>query len=223
MNFASYAGARIVSLSLIVPLYGLWTADVLVPLDGSVPDTGAIVIGNATYHGAVLRQALYGGSRRLRIIGGFGGWRKPVQAQQYRLSADNRALRSRLEAGSGLADQLWGDSAAMRELRQRVLLLAPTPADVLVSGETGAGRVGGARAARPRPRRAVRRRQPAALPRPDRERAVGHEVGAFTGAQARTGVEHAQRGTLFLDEIPAMPATAGQAAALRRGAPAAPR
>ena len=66
-------------------------------------------------------------------------------AQQYRLSADNRALRSRLDAGSGLADQLWGDSAAMRELRQRVLLLAATPMDVLVSGVVDARSPQGAR------------------------------------------------------------------------------
>ena len=134
-------------------------------------------------------------------------------AQQYRLSADNRALRSRLEAGSGLADQLWGDSAAMRELRQRVLLLAPAPLDVLVSGETGTGKELVARAlhdhsGRAGPFVAV---NVAALPESLIESELfGHEAGAFTGAaKARTGaIEHAQRGTLFLDEIEAMPATA---------------
>jgi DNA-binding NtrC family response regulator len=134
-------------------------------------------------------------------------------AQQYRLCLDNRTLRSRLVAGSGLADQLWGDSAAMRELRERVLLLAPTPVDVLLSGATGTGKEVVARAlhdhsGRAGPFVAV---NIAALPETLIESELfGHEAGAFTGAaKARVGaIEHAQRGTLFLDEIEAMPASA---------------
>jgi hypothetical protein len=91
MNFASYAGARAVSVALVIPLYGLWTADMLIALDDPVPDTGALVLGNMTLQGAILRQALYGGSRRLRLVGGFGGWPKPVPALQYRLSSGVRA------------------------------------------------------------------------------------------------------------------------------------
>lgn len=90
-NFASYAGARAVTLSLVIPLYGLWSADVTIALDDAVTDTGALVVGNMTRQGAVRRQALYGGSRRVRLVGGFGGWRKPVPAQQYRLSSGVRA------------------------------------------------------------------------------------------------------------------------------------
>lgn len=90
-EFASYAGARAASLALVLPLYGLWSADVTIALDDAVPDTGALVIGNMTLQGAVRRQALYGGSRRLRLVGGFGGWQKPVPAQQYSLSSGVRA------------------------------------------------------------------------------------------------------------------------------------
>lgn len=90
-EFASFAGARASNVDLVIPLYGLWSADVLIALDDAVPDTGALVVGNLTLQGFVLRQALYGGSRRLRLIGGFGGWRKPVPAQQYTLSSGVRA------------------------------------------------------------------------------------------------------------------------------------
>jgi hypothetical protein len=89
--FASFAGALAASVNLVIPLYGLWSADVLISLDDEVPDMGALVVGNMTMQGFVARQALYGGSRKLRVIGGFGGWRKPVPAQQYSLSSGVRA------------------------------------------------------------------------------------------------------------------------------------
>jgi len=91
MNFASYASARAATVSLVVPRYGRWSADVLVALDDVVPDVGPLVFGNLTLQGAVRRQALYGGSRSLRLVGGFNGWQKDVPAQQYRLSSGVRA------------------------------------------------------------------------------------------------------------------------------------
>jgi DNA-binding NtrC family response regulator len=131
-------------------------------------------------------------------------------ARQYRLARENRGLRSRLAAGSGLDRLLCGDSAAMRSLRDLVLRVAPTPVDVLVCGETGTGKELVARALH----EYSERRGPfvpincAALPEALIESELfGHEAGAFSGAaKARIGrFEHAQGGTLFLDEIEAMP------------------
>lgn len=90
-EFSSFAGARVAGGTLTIPLYGMWSADMLIALDDAVPDTGPLVIGNLTFAGFVYRQALYGGSRLLRIIGGFGGWRKVVPGQQYSLSSGVRA------------------------------------------------------------------------------------------------------------------------------------
>jgi hypothetical protein len=89
-EFASYAGARAAFVDLVIPLYGLWSADVTIALDDAVPGTGPLVVGNMTLQGFVARQALYGGSRRLRLIGGFGGWRKPIPSQQYSLKSGVR-------------------------------------------------------------------------------------------------------------------------------------
>lgn len=91
MNFASYASARAATVSLVVPRYGRWSADVLCALDDAVPDVGALVVGNMSLQGAVRRQALYGGSRSIRLVGGFNGWPKVVPAQQYKLSNGVRA------------------------------------------------------------------------------------------------------------------------------------
>ncbi|MBX3607199.1 MAG: sigma-54-dependent Fis family transcriptional regulator [Piscinibacter sp.] len=127
-----------------------------------------------------------------------------------RLARENRGLRSRLAAGAALSAVLCGDSAGMRELRATILRLAPTPVDVLVTGETGTGKELVARALHD----FGERRGPfvpvncAALPETLIESEMfGHEPGAFTGAtRPRVGrIEHAAGGTLFLDEIEAMP------------------
>ena len=109
--------------------------------------------------------------------------------------------------------------AAMREVNDLVDQVAPTPASVLIMGETGVGKEVWARAIH------VRSRRPgpfvalncAALPESLLESELfGHEKGAFTGAHAaKEGlVEAASKGTLFLDELGEMP-LATQAKLLR--------
>ncbi len=131
-------------------------------------------------------------------------------AGQHRLAVENRALRARLGESSGLNEVLRGDSPAMRALRDQIMRIAPTVADVLVCGETGTGKELVARAlhdfsGRSGPFVAV---NCAAIPEALFESELfGHEAGAFTGASKRRigKIEHASRGTLFLDEIEAMP------------------
>jgi hypothetical protein len=36
--------------------------------------------------GTIVRQAVFGGTRRCRLVGGAGGWRKPVSPRQYQHS-----------------------------------------------------------------------------------------------------------------------------------------
>ena len=129
---------------------------------------------------------------------------------QYRVVVENRQLKSRLAAASGIDQVLLGDSAAMRDMRDLLLRLAPTSADVLVTGETGTGKELVARCLHTFGKRsgnfvAV---NCAAIPENLFESELfGHEAGAFTGAgKQRIGkIEHANNGTLFLDEIEAMP------------------
>ena len=60
--------------------------------------------------------------------------------EQYALVVENRQLKRRLSATSGIEQIICGDSAPLRRLRDLVLRLAPTPADVLINGETGTGK-----------------------------------------------------------------------------------
>ena len=104
-----------------------------------------------------------------------------------------------------------GESAAMLEVLRRIACAAPTPATVLVSGETGTGKELVARAIHagsPRARKPFVKVNCAAVPRELFESEFfGHARGAFTGAVGeRMGrFELADGGTLFLDEVGELP------------------
>ncbi|MDA8523094.1 sigma-54-dependent transcriptional regulator [Acidovorax sp. NCPPB 4044] len=127
------------------------------------------------------------------------------------LSDELQRLRARgaAEAGDPLAG-LVGQSPGMAEVRRRVAALAPLGVDVLLHGETGAGKEVVARAlhaasGRTGPFVAI---NCGALPETIIESELfGHEPGAFTGATRRRigKIEYANEGTLLLDEIESMP------------------
>ncbi len=113
----------------------------------------------------------------------------------------------------GLND-LRGDSPAMQQLRQTVVLYARSPSTVLIEGETGSGKELVAQAIhRESPRQDANRPFVAvncgAIAESLLESELfGHEDGAFTGARrgGHAGLfEAANGGTLFLDEIGEMP------------------
>jgi len=127
-----------------------------------------------------------------------------------RLVLDNRSLRMALSDRQQLSGRLIGHSAPMARLRDQVGALAATKADVLILGETGAGKEVVARALHDL---SSRRNGPfvainaGALAESVVESELfGHEPGAFTGAQKRRigKFEFANGGTLFLDEIESM-------------------
>ncbi|PRD44730.1 Fis family transcriptional regulator [Phyllobacterium phragmitis] len=131
--------------------------------------------------------------------------------EKRRLILENRTLRSELDGREALSMRLVGRSPAITRLREQIVMLADTDVDVLVTGETGAGKEVVARALHDLGGRAQGNFVAincAALPADIIEAELfGHEPGAFTGAQKlRVGkLEHANGGTIFLDEIESMP------------------
>ena len=106
--------------------------------------------------------------------------------------------------------EMIGQCDAIREVRRVVERIAPTPASVLIEGETGTGKELVAAAIH----RHSGRRGPlvpvncvAIAPELFESELFGHTKGAFTGAhQSREGLFIAAKGgTLFLDEISEMP------------------
>jgi formate hydrogenlyase transcriptional activator len=122
------------------------------------------------------------------------------------LDRENAVLRDQL-AQSRQGFHYVAESPLMRELMDRIMMVAPSDTTVLIRGETGTGKEGLARLVHDLSRRAA---GPfvvvnlGAIPETLIESELfGHEKGAFTGATRRKlgRFEQAARGTLFLDEV----------------------
>ncbi len=139
--------------------------------------------------------------------------------ERTRLLRENILLKDAVVRLEG-ASEIYGESQAMRDVRDRIGRVAPTNATVLITGETGTGKELVARAIY---RNSPRASKPfvavncAAFTETLLESELfGHEKGAFTGAdRQRQGLfEAAHEGTLFLDEAGEM-SLAAQAKLLR--------
>jgi DNA-binding NtrC family response regulator len=122
--------------------------------------------------------------------------------------------------GASPISGMIGQSAAMRDVFDRIRRIAPTNSTVVIFGESGTGKELVARAVHDQ---SPRKDGPfvavncASIPEPLIESELfGHEKGAFTGAVGTHAglVETAEGGTLFLDEIGELPSSA-QARLLR--------
>ena len=149
--------------------------------------------------------------------GAFDFLPKPVNLEQLellikrglrekRLKSENDQLHERLDKKFHF-DKIMGSSSALESVIEKVKLVGPSKATVLLTGETGTGKELFAQSIHQNSDRA---RSPfiavhcAALPANLLESELfGHEKGAFTGASERRigRFESANNGTLFLDEI----------------------
>jgi len=108
-------------------------------------------------------------------------------------------------------DEIVGQSRTLKEVLEKIHLVAATDSSVLILGETGTGKELIARAVHSQSKRKDRpliKVNCAALPAGLIESEIfGHEKGAFTGAtERRIGrFELAHGGTIFLDEIGEIP------------------
>ena len=127
--------------------------------------------------------------------------------------ADNRSLLSRL-GRQDISDAVVGAETGLKGVMERVELVAPSGAPVLILGETGSGKEVVARAVHARSSRAsgpfLRVNCGAIPPELIDSELFGHELGSFTGAvSSRKGwFERADGGTLFLDEVAELPLAA---------------
>jgi len=160
---------------------------------------------------------------RMLKAGAFDYFLKPFSNERVlgsihsALSRNGRdGIRRQIVWDSGLDGRLplqeqMGSSAVVRALEAEVTLVAPTDFSVVITGETGVGKVVVARAIHAQSHRSSRRFVAVdcgAIPEPLIESEFfGYEKGAFTGADhTKPGkFEAAAGGTLFLDEISNLP------------------
>ena len=133
-----------------------------------------------------------------------------IDKLRQRLESENDYLREEVKEASG-SSKILGSSGGIRRVLDRVEMVAPTDATVLILGETGVGKELVARAIHersPRRDRQLVKINCTAIPRELFESEFfGHVRGAFTGAvRDRIGrFQLADGGTLFLDEVGDLP------------------
>ncbi|MBN2033149.1 MAG: sigma-54-dependent Fis family transcriptional regulator [Deltaproteobacteria bacterium] len=179
--------------------------ETLVKIKGSYPSLPVVMMsGHGTIETAV----------RATKLGAYDFIEKPLSLEKVLLSINNALDYSRLEEEITLlrekADdryRITGDNELIRQLKEQILIVAPTNAWVLISGENGTGKELVAHTIH---RLSKRHQKPmvevncAAIPEELIESELfGHEKGAFTGATAmkKGKFDLAHDGTLFLDEI----------------------
>lgn len=152
--------------------------------------------------------------------GAFSFHEKPVDAQTLvqdcrralelrEAVVSQRRLSRELQGRDRLFMQVLGSSPKIQGLRRQLSALGATDADVLIVGETGAGKEVAARALHSISARSMQSFVPvncAALDGPDiNEQLFGIEDPSGLGASSVGLFERADKGTLFLDEIESMP------------------
>lgn len=129
---------------------------------------------------------------------------------ERRIKRENRILKRSLKIAYG-ADDLIGESPAIKRVMDLIKRVAPTDASVLIQGESGTGKELVARAIHatsPRADGSFVAINCGAIPEDLMESELfGHAKGAFTGATGHSEglIREAQDGTLLLDEISELP------------------
>jgi len=141
---------------------------------------------------------------------------KPINIQELEIVIkrvlENAAIRQELQVRKNIEDRLSenrmvGKSKALQHTQKHINAVAPSDINVLIQGESGAGKELVAQAihkASPRAERTFVAVDCCTLTEDLFESELfGHEKGAFTGAfsQKKGLIEGAKEGTLFLDEI----------------------
>ncbi len=138
---------------------------------------------------------------------------RELQALREAAEADKRALLTKLGRRE-ISERIVGAEGGLKNVMERVELVATSDMPVLLLGETGSGKEVIARAIHDRSPRGegpfIRVNCGAIPPELIDSELFGHEKGSFTGAttQRKGWFERADEGTLLLDEVAELPPAA---------------
>lgn len=111
MSYSTLAGHRVSSAKASIPLYGIWTADVVLPVAPELAGIVDLVLGSIVLRGTPSRQADFGGDRLVRIVGGALGWQRDVAAKGYSNTSGVRLAMVLTDVAAEVGETITGYSA----------------------------------------------------------------------------------------------------------------
>lgn len=115
--YASLNGEACAQVALRVPAIGPWSAEVDFSADGAVSDPCVLKLGPTLQLTAAIvseQAGVFGLQRKLRLVGGAGGWRQRVEPKAYHNDAGIKALSVAQDAAR-LVGETLGDFVPARE------------------------------------------------------------------------------------------------------------
>ena len=136
MSYASINGVTVVRGQTAIPAWGIWHADLW--CDRAIPITSpaTLTIADLTATCTVVRSVDWTGQRGVRVVGGYGGWRRAVPGQQYSNPAGLNASTVISDTAADVGEQVV--LATDRQIGTQWLREASAASDVLQSIAPGA-------------------------------------------------------------------------------------
>lgn len=155
MSELALNGERVVTADVTVPRRGAFTADVSLAGAASISGNVVLTLGKLRLKGTAFRQSPFGGARSVRIVGGFGGWRKSIRSRSYSHDAGVRlssvigdAARDAGEKVAITTDRVIGTFYVREKAKAERVLHTLTDGDWWIDAE-GVTRIGATRSSDP--------------------------------------------------------------------------
>ncbi len=115
---ASLNGTRVTSARVNLPAWGAWYADLATDGEVRIAGRADIVIADLRLRGTVLRGGPAKGRSMFRVVGGAGGWGRPIAAKAYANDAGVKASTVLNDAATGAKETI--DPATMAAAGDRL-------------------------------------------------------------------------------------------------------
>jgi hypothetical protein len=136
----SLGGHPVACVMLTIPYGGIWSATVdLIDEAAKLPTPTQLVIGGSTCVCAPSVQGAFALQRRVRVEGGYGGWRRPLPARGYDNDANVKASRVAQDAAQEAGEVIGSFAGGVERLGvdyARKAGLASTALDRAAQGAT---------------------------------------------------------------------------------------